>query len=102
MNRTKLLAIVFLLTGFAASAQRVATFEVNLDRPANGLSIPASVNLDDVTFLSDSILSLVEVIDNVRTTPVPFQIQQGDHRTITWNINTKSNSKKRKKKKIYN
>lgn len=89
MNRIKFLAIALFL-GATVSAQRVATFEVNLGKPTNGLTIPASVNLDDVTFLSDSTLSLVEV-NGTTETNIPFQIQQGGHRILTWNISTAKN-----------
>jgi hypothetical protein len=95
MIRIKFLVIAFILIGTVTSAQRVATFEVQLDRPANGLSIPVSVDLDGVTFLSDSSLSLVEVNGSSEAN-VPFQIQQGDHRILTWNVNTAGNLKKKR------
>jgi hypothetical protein len=89
MKKIKFLAIALVFVS-AVSAQRVATLEVDLSKPTSGLTVPASVNLDDVTFLSDSILSLVEVNGAVETM-VPFQIQQGEHRILTWNINTAKN-----------
>jgi hypothetical protein len=66
-----------------ASAQTIASFEITLNKPANGLQVPVSVNLDDVTFIYDSTLSLVEVVGN-KTIPIPFQIQQQDHRILYW------------------
>lgn len=94
MNRFKLLVLALFLAG-SASAQKVATFEVELDKPTSGLSVPASVNLDDVTFISDSTLSLVEINGSTETS-VPFQIQQGEHRILTWNVNTAGNTKKKR------
>jgi hypothetical protein len=85
MIRNKLFIVLFFLISIAGAAQTVARFEVELSRPANGLEIPLSVNLDEVTFLSDSLLSLVEIQGNKKI-PVPFQINQGDHRIIYWMV----------------
>src|SRR5688572_9879786 len=90
------LFVLFILTGTSAMAQRLATFEVQLPKPTNGLSIPVSVNIDEVTFVKDSMLSLVEVVDSVTIRNVPCQIQQGDHRILTWNVNTSGNTRKKR------
>lgn len=95
---TTVLFVLLILTGTSALAQkRLATFEVELTNPTNGLTLPVSVNLDDVTFIKDSSLSLVEVVNGVET-PVPCQVQQGDHRILTWNVTTSNNTNK---KRIY-
>src|SRR5690348_2545003 len=79
--------LLFLLVAFVsvATAQQVASFEITLNKPANGLQVPVSVNLDEVTFVYDSTLSLVEVVGN-KTIPVPFQVQQQDHRILYWMV----------------
>lgn len=66
-------------------AQKIATFEIRLPVAANGLDIPVSVDLDAITFVHDSSLQLLEVNNNT-TRPVPFQVQQGDHRMLEWMI----------------
>lgn len=76
-------------------AQRIATLKVELPAATSGLDIPVSTNLDNITFLGDSSLSLVEVI-NGKTIPVPFQVRQGDHRELAWTVtHTAGAAKKR-------
>jgi len=77
----------FCLAGGSSSAQHIATLEVELSRPANGLSIPAVIDLDPITFIADSALSLLEV-KNGRSVPIPFQIEQGPNRRLHWMVNT--------------
>jgi hypothetical protein len=93
--------LVFLLIFVASvtyvSAQRVATFEVLLDKPTNGLSIPAKTDLDAVTFLPDSLLSLAEVRGNKRI-PVPYQIETTDHRVLHWLVESKGD---KSNKRVY-
>jgi len=77
-------SIVFLLIYCARTrAQKIASFGVTLNKPANGLNIPVSANLDAISFLPDSMLTLVEVRDGKRI-PVPFQIETRDTRIIHW------------------
>src|SRR5688572_17086044 len=66
-------------------AQKIATLEVSLPKSTNGLALPANIELDKITFNSDSSLALVEVNGNKRT-PVPCQISQGVVRTLNWII----------------
>lgn len=66
-------------------AQRIATLEADLSKATNGLAVPASIDLDKITFSSDSVLTLVEVVGNKRTS-IPFQISQGEHRTLNWMV----------------
>jgi hypothetical protein len=79
----KLFASFLILCAGAASAQTIASFEVELPKPAQELDIPVSVSLDNITFLSDTLLSLVEV-QGSKTLPVPFQIKQADQRSLHW------------------
>lgn len=63
----------------------LASFEVNLSQPLNGINAPTSLNLDAITFLPDSALSLVEIVNN-QTRPVPFQVKNNGSRTLYWQI----------------
>lgn len=76
-------AALLLLTGTFCHAQKIASLEVNLNKPASGLKIPVSINLDEITYLSDTLLALYETSDG-RTEPVPFQIEPGNPRKMTW------------------
>jgi hypothetical protein len=75
-------------------AQKIASFQINLHKPANGLNIPASADLDAVTFLSDSVLKLIEVRDGKRIS-VPYQIETTDRRIIHWQVEPVNNKSKR-------
>jgi hypothetical protein len=85
------LCIFFAVT---AGAQKIASFQVVLDQPPGGMEVPASVNLDAYTFLSDTAFSLVEVKNGQRI-PVPFQVENGNIRTLHWLINTGAKGKKK-------
>lgn len=76
-------AALLFLTGTFCHAQKIASLEVNLNKPASGLKIPVSINLDEITYLSDTLLALYETSDG-RTEPVPFQIEPGNPRKMTW------------------
>ncbi len=60
-------------------AQRVATLRV----PNTNATGPVYIDLDQISDLPDSLLSLTEVKGNHRTS-VPFQIEHGYHRFIWW------------------
>lgn len=95
MNCKRLACILF-LSCLAASAQsqKIARFEIRLDKPSNGLNIPASADLDAVSFLPDSMLNLVEIRGNERI-PVAYQIENGNKRTIHWLVDQGSGKTKR-------
>ncbi len=86
-------AIVILLSliGLDAYPQKIASLEVNLTKPAFGLDVPVCLNLDEVTYLSDTILSLYEIRDKARKA-VPFQVEPGDPRRMTWIVTTGTGS----------
>jgi hypothetical protein len=71
--------------------QKIATFEVDLSKETYGISVPVSIDLDAITFVSDSELTLVEIRDNNKM-PVPFQIEQGNCRTLYWMVNPETDS----------
>ncbi|MBD0364897.1 MAG: PmoA family protein [Flavisolibacter sp.] len=80
-----LVFILFASLFRAGHAQKIATLEVVLIKPTSSLSVPAKTDLDAITFLPDSVLNLVEVNGSKRT-PVPYQIQNTDHRTLYWTV----------------
>ncbi len=59
--------IILSLVSLNNYAQKVASLEVNLTKPAYGLNVPVSINLDEVTYNSDTLLVLYEVKDKSRT-----------------------------------
>lgn len=79
--------LLFSLISLDAFCQKIASLEVNMPKPAYGLDVPVSINLDEVTYLSDTILTLYEIREKGRTA-VPFQIEQGDPRKMTWMVTT--------------
>src|SRR5258708_912165 len=66
-------------------AQKIATLEVELSKASNGMDVAANVDLDDITFVPDSLLTLVAV-EGTKKNPVPFQISQGKRRTLFWMV----------------
>lgn len=84
-KKSALLGALLAGLSFTVSAQTIAGFKVSLPKATNGLAIPASVNLDEITFLADSSLALLE-IDGSRKNPVPFQIKQEGHRVLYWSV----------------
>jgi hypothetical protein len=74
------IASLFSLNSYS---QRIATIEVELKKPLSGLSLPVTINLDNVTYLSDTIINLYEIRDNTRIS-TPFQIEPGNPRMLTW------------------
>ena len=79
---------------FKAPAQKITTIEVELPKPTSGLAVPVSIDLDQITFLPDSALSLVEIVGK-KSIPVPFNTRQGDQRTLNWLITAENNSQKK-------
>ena len=73
----------FMVTTGIASAQTIATFEVDLSKSTGGLDVPVSVSLDNISFVSDTLLSLTEV-NSGKISPIPFQIHEGEQRTLHW------------------
>jgi len=78
MLRPTLLAL-FMITCTFARAQHIATFNVDLSRPTNGLSVPVEVDLDPITSLPDSAIQLI----GPDRSPVAYQIED---RRIHWVI----------------
>ncbi len=75
-----LISLVFFSNSYS---QKIATLEVDLSKATNGMAVAASIELDKLTYATDSSLSLLEV-DGSKRTPVPFQISQGEQRLLNW------------------
>lgn len=96
MRVFKLITIALLAAACQQShAQKIATFEVELSAATNGLDIPVSVDLNNVTFMADSSLSLVEVEGN-KSTSIPFQIEENAQRILHWTVTYKNDSRKKR------
>ena len=84
------LALVMVLLSFSGTtmnAQKIAVLEVDLAKAAYELNIPVSINLDDITYVSDTLLVLYEV-KNKEKTLIPFQVEPGDPRKLIWKVAT--------------
>lgn len=84
-----LAAIIFVYN--AASAQKLAAIEVDVH--ASYTDIPVQINLDEITFLHEDSLSLYEVTNGIKT-QVPFQINDGDFRTLNWLVSNPDSQKR--------
>jgi hypothetical protein len=98
MRRPALLFLLVLTTatsrsqGTATSRSQIATLEVDLSRPTNGIAVPAEVDLDAITFLPDSALELWKVQGD-KVIPWPFQINETDCRTLHWMVDPQPGKK---------
>ena len=84
MIRSILLAFALSAAGISY-AQNLATLTVDLSRPTNGIAVPVEVDLDAIRFVPDSAIGLQEVTGG-HARSVPFQIEQGTHRTLHWMV----------------
>lgn len=77
-------ALLFLLAmSLSASSQKIATLEVDFDKPTAGLELPVHIMLDPITHMHDSALSLVQ-LKGKEMIPVPFQIEKIPSRKLIW------------------
>jgi hypothetical protein len=86
MNYTmkiRLYLIAFFCSFSIANAQKIATLEIDLKKENQGLAMPVSVQLDKITFLPDSMISLVEV-KGANRIPVPYQLENRGQRILYW------------------
>src|SRR5690606_13306367 len=89
-----LLILVFF--GFLAQAwgQEIALMVVNPPKEKLPAPVPVSVDLDQITYLADSALALVESVNN-KELPVNFQIEQGEKRTLVWMLDQSRSEERR-------
>jgi hypothetical protein len=85
------LLTAFCLVAINSYSQKIATLEIELKKATSGLDIPVSINLDELTYVSDSLLNLLEIKGDKKIS-VPFQIEQGDPRKLHWVITTGTGS----------
>src|SRR5690606_36443296 len=86
--------LVSLATISSVFAQKIAEFKVSLPTGTVDGNIPVSVDLDKITFLPESELSLLDV-SNGKREAVAFQIENDGKRTMYWIVNTDRGSKRR-------
>ncbi|MGZ5191069.1 MAG: PmoA family protein, partial [Flavisolibacter sp.] len=91
MIRNLLTTLFFVTAGITCTAQRIVSFGIDVSKPMNEIDVPASINLDALTFVPDSLLTLVEINGTTRT-EIPFQITQGKNRMLHWVIRTGNNA----------
>lgn len=75
-------------------AQKIAEFQVTLDKEAGIGSFPLSVDLDKVTSLPESELRLIEVTKG-KSIPVVYQIENHGHRELFWMVQHDNRNTKR-------
>jgi len=88
IRKISFLAVLCLLAS-VSYGQKIASFEVEFSKSTYGLDIPVSVCLDEITYISDTLLNLYEVKGNNREV-VPSQVEQGDPRRLHWIVTTGS------------
>ncbi len=91
MFRRIVLTSFAILCASALFSQKIASFEVSFSKGTTGLDIPVSIDLDQVTYLADSLLSLFEIKGTTKTA-VPFQVEQGNPRKLHWIVATGINT----------
>jgi hypothetical protein len=69
-----------------ANAQKLATIEVIPTKGSAGADVAVRVNLDEITFLPDSVLTLFEVTGGKRMN-IDYQIEDRANRNILWLLN---------------
>jgi len=84
---------VFFAVVVTGYGQKIVTLEVQLPSATGGIGVVASIDLDPVTFLPDSSLTLLGV-DGIKRTAIPFQISRGNRRTLYWMISGNNAGKK--------
>ena len=90
-----LLIFICIILYVPGIAQKIATLEVELTAPTHGLYVPAQLKLDGITFLSDTVLNLVEIQGNKRI-PVSFQIENTGSRVLHWMVNSENDKSRRR------
>ncbi|MCB0753828.1 MAG: hypothetical protein KDC52_20320, partial [Ignavibacteriae bacterium] len=66
-------------------AQKIVTIDFDFENKIK-FETPAKIDLDNITFPPDSLLTLIEISGDKRTA-TPFQINNGEPRLLHWIIN---------------
>ena len=89
MQLRQIFLSLFLLGGFfSAKSQEIAVLEVYSSGRGMPAAIPLSTDLDQLTYLADSALVLVEWVDG-QPQPVNFQIEHENGRKLVWMLDQK-------------
>jgi Family of unknown function (DUF6807) len=95
MEKIKLVLLLFLTVFISeVNGQKIASFEINLAKPTNGLNIPVSTNLDTITKLPGTKLNLIEITDG-KAVQIPFQVEVKNDRILYWIIKIKDGRQKK-------
>jgi hypothetical protein len=92
MIRFILLFFIFGTFSIACLAQKISTFELELPVSTNGIEVPVSIDLDRITNVADSSLSLMLVKGSERIS-VPFQISGDKQRSLNWLVKSDGDKK---------
>ena len=92
MIRPILLFFTFGASSIACSAQKISTFEIDLPVSTNGIEVPVSIDLDRITNVADSSLSLLLVKGSERIS-IPFQISGDKQRHLHWMVKSEVEKK---------
>lgn len=83
--------LITVLFTAVCSGQKIASFEVYFAKGTMGLDIPVSINLDRLTYLNDTLLTLFEINGNSKD-EIPFQVEQGYPRQLHLMVSTGINT----------
>lgn len=82
--------LIFYFLQFA-QAQKIAELQLSMDDKPIGINIPVHVSLDDITYLPEAEITLVEVKGNQRV-EIPYQVENRGHRVLTWLVKQEATS----------
>ena len=91
MLRRILFTSITALVSVYCYGQKIASFEVSFAKGTMGLDIPVSTDLDKVTYVSDTLLTLFEISGKTKS-EIPFQVEQGNPRRLHWIVTTGTSS----------
>src|SRR5687768_10896775 len=83
--RTILMIFSFFIFALTSNAQHIANFEIKMDESMRGWSIPVSINLDSLTKLPASAISVIERRGD-KTIQISSQVEPGRTRRLFWLI----------------
>ena len=76
-----IIAMICIIT--SAHAQKLATIEISPAKQSAGADVAVRIDLDEITFLPDSVFSLFEITGGKRVA-VDYQIENRGNRNIYW------------------
>lgn len=88
-----LLSLLFIGFFSSAPAQEIATLEVDMPEGKPVAALPVSTDLNQITFVADSMLVLREVVEG-KEVPVNFQIDHSESRKLVWMLDPERSGKR--------